>query len=73
MTELCMLGRKPEMLLYIRDTFETDATQGQIVTEDEAAVKDEALAEACIQALFQHGSLRHVPHPKTSLLSNPRK
>ena len=50
------------MLLYIRDTFETDATQGQIVTEDEAAVKDEALAEACIQALFQHGSLRSVPY-----------
>ena len=50
------------MMLYIRDTFETEATQGQIVTEDEAAVRDEALAEACIQALFQHGCLRSPLH-----------
>ena len=54
----CCCCRKPEMLLYIRDTFGTDATEGHIVTEEEAPPEDGALAEAIVQAFFQHGNLR---------------
>lgn len=46
------------MLLYVRDTFELDAHVGHMTLDDEAAVEDAALAEGCMQAVFQHGCLR---------------
>ena len=61
------------MLLYIRDTFRTDATEGQLLTEEEASVEDAALAEAVVQALFQHGALRCGPQqcsPWTAALAS---
>lgn len=58
------------MLLYIRDTFRTNATEGQLLTEEEAPVEDAALAEAAVQALFQHGNLRCAS--KTALAGRPR-